>query len=176
MGASAGFSAGGRTALEGPTALTTALGSVAGALKIWAPTPVPPAGASSCSGAVDGWSLRGGSLGPVGVGAPMGEGAGLPVLTQIGETFAGRVAASLLSAIGLPELIVQTRQQFEGMAIELATQPELMAAIKRKLAENRVTKPLFNTNLYTRHIESAFATMYQRRQDGALPYHIHVAE
>jgi protein O-GlcNAc transferase len=102
--------------------------------------------------------------------------AGLPVLTQIGETFAGRVAASLLSAIGLPELIVQTQEQFEGTAIELATQPEQMAAIKRKLAENRFTKPLFNTNLYTRHIESAFATMYQRHQDGALPGHIHVAE
>jgi protein O-GlcNAc transferase len=102
--------------------------------------------------------------------------AGLPVLTQIGETFAGRVAASLLTAIGLPELIVQTEEQFESMAIELATRPEQMAAIKRRLAENRMTKPLFNTNLYTRHIESAFATMYQRHQDGVARDHIHVAE
>ncbi len=102
--------------------------------------------------------------------------AGLPVLTQIGETFAGRVAASLLTAIGLPELIVQTEERFESMAIELATRPEQMAAIKRRLAENRVTKPLFDTNLYTRHIESAFATMYQRYQGGVARDHIHVAE
>jgi protein O-GlcNAc transferase len=102
--------------------------------------------------------------------------AGLPVLTQIGETFAGRVAASLLTAIGLPELIVQTEEQFESMAIELATRPERMAAIKRRLAENRMTKPLFDTKLYTRHIESAFATMYRRYQDGVARDHIHVAE
>ena len=102
--------------------------------------------------------------------------AGLPVLTQIGETFAGRVAASLLTAIGLPELIARTPDQFESMAIELATRPERMAAIKRRLAENRMTKPLFDTNLYTRHIESAFATMHQRHQDGVARDHIHVAE
>jgi protein O-GlcNAc transferase len=101
---------------------------------------------------------------------------GLPVLTQIGETFAGRVAASLLTAIGLPELIVQTQEQFERRAIELATRPELMAAIKDKLAENRLTKPLFDTKLYTRHIESAYATAYQRHQNGLPPDHIYVAE
>jgi protein O-GlcNAc transferase len=102
--------------------------------------------------------------------------AGLPVLTQMGETFAGRVAASLLTAIGLPELIVQTQEQFESRAIELATRPELMAAIKDKLAENRLTKPLFNTKLYTRHIESAYVGMYQRHQNDLLPDHIYVAE
>jgi predicted O-linked N-acetylglucosamine transferase (SPINDLY family) len=102
--------------------------------------------------------------------------AGLPVLTQIGETFAGRVAASLLTAIGLPELIVQTQEQFESMAIELATRPELMTAIKCKLAENRPTKPLFNTKLYTRHLESAYAAMYQRYQGGLSPDHIYVPE
>jgi protein O-GlcNAc transferase len=102
--------------------------------------------------------------------------AGLPVLTQMGETFAGRVAASLLTAIGLPELIIQTQEQFESIAIELATRPELMAAIKDKLVENRLTKPLFNTKLYTRHIESAYAGMYQRHQNGLLPDHIYVAE
>jgi protein O-GlcNAc transferase len=102
--------------------------------------------------------------------------AGLPVLTQIGETFAGRVAASLLTAIGLPELIVQTQEQFESTAIELATRPDRMAAIKSKLAENRLTKPLFNTSLYTRHLESAYAAAYRRYQNGVLPDHIYVAE
>jgi predicted O-linked N-acetylglucosamine transferase (SPINDLY family) len=102
--------------------------------------------------------------------------AGLPVLTQIGETFAGRVAASLLTAIGLPELIVQTPQQFESTAIELATRPEVLAAIKDKLAQNRLTTPLFDTRLHTRHIESAYMAMYQRYQNGLLPDHIYVLE
>ena len=75
--------------------------------------------------------------------------AGLPVLTRIGETFAGRVAASLLNAIGLTELITSTPQAYEALAIELATNPEKLAAIKRKLANNRLTTPLFDTKLFT---------------------------
>jgi protein O-GlcNAc transferase len=102
--------------------------------------------------------------------------AGLPVLTQIGETFAGRVAASLLTAIGLPELIAQTPEQFESIALELATQPMRLAAIKARLVEHRGTMPLFNTELYTRHLESAYEAMYQRRQSGLAPEHILVAE
>jgi protein O-GlcNAc transferase len=102
--------------------------------------------------------------------------AGLPVLTQIGETFAGRVAASLLLAVGLPELIAETQEQFESMAIELASRPERLSAIKDKLAQNRSTKPLFDTKLYTRHIEGAYAAMYRRHQNGLLADHIYVAE
>jgi protein O-GlcNAc transferase len=101
--------------------------------------------------------------------------AGLPVLTQIGDAFAGRVAASLLTAIDLPELIAHTPEQFESRAIELATGPAALAAIKDKLARNRLTTPLFNTDLYTRHIESAYATMLERHRNGLLPDHIHVA-
>ncbi len=82
--------------------------------------------------------------------------AGLPVLTQIGSTFAGRVAASLLNAINLPELITETPEEYERLAIDLATHPEKLAAIKRKLANNRLTTPLFNTRLFTRHIEAAY--------------------
>ena len=92
--------------------------------------------------------------------------AGLPVLTQIGETFAGRVAASLLNAVGLPELITQTQQEYEELAIELATSPEKLAAIKQKLSQNRLTTPLFNTKLFTRHIEAAYTAMYERYQAG----------
>jgi protein O-GlcNAc transferase len=102
--------------------------------------------------------------------------AGLPVLTQIGETFAGRVAASLLNAVGLPELIAATGEQFESMAVELATTPERLSAMKHKLAQNRATQPLFNTKLYTRHLEGAYASMYSRCQNGLLPDHIHVAQ
>jgi predicted O-linked N-acetylglucosamine transferase (SPINDLY family) len=100
--------------------------------------------------------------------------AGLPVLTQIGETFAGRVAASLLAAAGLPELIVQTPEQFDAMAIELATRPETLSGIKTKLAEGRLTTPLFAARSYIRHLESAYLTMVQRCRDGLRPAHFKV--
>jgi predicted O-linked N-acetylglucosamine transferase (SPINDLY family) len=97
---------------------------------------------------------------------------GLPILTQIGETFAGRVAASLLNAIGLPELITTTPQAYESLAIELAMNPEKLAAFKHKLANNRLTTPLFDTQLFTRHIEAAYTAMYERYQAGLPPDHI----
>ena len=100
--------------------------------------------------------------------------AGLPVLTQIGETFAGRVAASLLTAIGLPELITATPQAYEELAIELAADPAKLAAIKRKLEDNRLTTPLFDTKLFTKHIEAAYAAMYARHQAELPPDHIYV--
>ena len=90
--------------------------------------------------------------------------AGLPVLTCIGETFSGRVAASLLNAIHLPELITTTTEAYEQMAIDLAAHPEKLAAIKYKLAENRLTTPLFDTKLFTKHIEAAYTEMYRRYQ------------
>ena len=99
---------------------------------------------------------------------------GLPVLTRIGETFAGRVAASLLNAIGLTELITSTPQAYEALAIELASNPEKLAAIKRKLATNRLTTPLFDTQLFTRHIEAAYIAMYERYQADLPPDHIYV--
>ena len=98
--------------------------------------------------------------------------AGLPVLTRLGETFAGRVAASLLNAIGLPELITKTPEAYERMAIELANYPEGMAIIKTKLADNRLTTPLFDTKRFTKHIETAYTAMYQRHQAGLAPDHI----
>ena len=100
--------------------------------------------------------------------------AGLPVLTQIGETFAGRVAASLLTAIGIPELITSSPQAYEDLAIELATNPDKLADFKRKLADNRLTRPLFDTELFTRHIEAAYTAMYERYQAGLLPDDIYV--
>jgi predicted O-linked N-acetylglucosamine transferase (SPINDLY family) len=102
--------------------------------------------------------------------------AGLPVLTQIGETFAGRVAASLLNAIGLPELIMRTQAAYEKAAIELATNPGILAELRGKLARNRLTTPLFDAKLYTRHLESAYKTMYERYQAGLLPDHIYVPD
>ena len=101
--------------------------------------------------------------------------AGLPILTRTGDTFAGRVATSLLNAIGLPELVTRTREEYETLAIELAIHPEKLALIKEKLARNRLTTPLFDTQLFTRHIESAYKAMYARYQAGLPPDHIHVS-
>jgi len=101
--------------------------------------------------------------------------AGLPVLTQIGESFAGRVAASLLTAICLPELIVQTSEQFERFAVELATAPDKLASIRERLAKNRAAAPLFDTRLFTRHLESAYAEMAARARRGLPPEPIGVA-
>ena len=101
---------------------------------------------------------------------------GLPVLTRIGETFAGRVAASLLNAIGLPELITSTPQAYEALAIELATNPEKLAAIKRKVANNRLTTPLFDIQTFTRHIEAAYTMMYERYLADLPPDHIYVSQ
>jgi protein O-GlcNAc transferase len=100
--------------------------------------------------------------------------AGLPVLTRIGETFAGRVAASLLNAMGLPELITQTEDEYRNAAIELASKPEKLVALGTKLARNRATRPLFDTQLFTRHIETAYELMDERYQKGLLPDHIFV--
>ena len=80
----------------------------------------------------------------------------------LGRPLSGRVAASLLNAIHLPELITTTPEAYEQIAIDLATHPEKLAAIKNKLAENRLTTPLFDTKLFTKHIEAAYTAMYQR--------------
>jgi len=101
--------------------------------------------------------------------------AGLPVLTQIGETFAGRVAASLLNAVGLPELVTSTAQEYEELAVDLATNRGKMAALKSKLAHNRSTMPLFDTQLFTRHLERSYEAMYERHKRGLPPAHISVA-
>jgi predicted O-linked N-acetylglucosamine transferase (SPINDLY family) len=100
---------------------------------------------------------------------------GLPVLTRIGETFAARVAASLLQAIGIPELITSTQQDYTERAIELATEPDKLVALRQKLQRNRREKPLFNTQLFTRHIESAYQAMYERYRSGLPPDIIEVA-
>jgi len=102
--------------------------------------------------------------------------AELPVLTRIGETFESMAGASLLTAIGLPELITSTPQTYEDLAIELATNPGKLAAIKRTLANNRLTMPLFDTPLFTRHIEAAYTAMYERYQADLSPDHIYVPQ
>jgi predicted O-linked N-acetylglucosamine transferase (SPINDLY family) len=99
---------------------------------------------------------------------------GLPVLTRMGETFAARVAAGLLTAIGLPELITSTPQAYEELAIEVATRPDKLATIKHKLAINRLATPLFDSELFTKQIEAAYTAMYERYHSGLPPDHIYV--
>jgi protein O-GlcNAc transferase len=91
---------------------------------------------------------------------------GLPVLTCLGHTFAGRVAASLLTAVGLPELITRSWGEYEALALKLAADGNRLADIRATLARNRTTQPLFDTDRYRRHIEAAYATMWERAQRG----------
>jgi len=95
--------------------------------------------------------------------------AGLPVLTCWGSTFAGRVATSLLVAIGLPELVAGALGSYEAMATRLVRQPAMLASLKERLAANRDTAPLFDTESFTRQIESAYVTMWDLAQRGIAP-------
>lgn len=95
--------------------------------------------------------------------------AGLPLITCVGTAFAGRVGASVLKAAGLPDLITTSLADYEALALRLAREPETLAAIKDRLARNRLTTPLFDTARFTRHIEAAYATMWQRCQNGEPP-------
>jgi len=95
--------------------------------------------------------------------------AGLPVVTCLGETFAGRVAASLLKAIGLPELVTTSLADYEALALKLAREPAMLAALKEQLARNCNDYPLFDTPRFTRNLEAAYVTMWQRYQRGEPP-------
>jgi predicted O-linked N-acetylglucosamine transferase (SPINDLY family) len=95
--------------------------------------------------------------------------AGLPVLTSAGESFAGRVAASLNQAVGLPELIVATLEDYEALALRLARDPAALGAIREKLAANRRTSSLFDATALSHRLESAYATMQDSYRRGAPP-------
>jgi predicted O-linked N-acetylglucosamine transferase (SPINDLY family) len=95
--------------------------------------------------------------------------AGLPVLTCRGHTFAGRVGASLLSALEIPELIAQDLTQYEELAVYLALRPERLAKIKQQLARQRLSAPLFDTPRFTRRLEAAYTGIYERYLAGLPP-------
>ncbi len=100
--------------------------------------------------------------------------AGLPVLTCAGRAFAGRVAASLLEAIELPELITTTAEQYEAMAAELAQTPRLLEQIKQKLARNRLKTALFDTRSFAKRLETAYSMVQERRMADLAPETIFV--
>jgi protein O-GlcNAc transferase len=94
---------------------------------------------------------------------------GLPVVTQLGDAFAGRVAASLLDAIGLPELVTHNIEDYERVALQLAKDPALLDRYRNRLAANRTTQPLFDADRFRRHIEAAYLKMWEIRQCGGQP-------
>jgi len=100
--------------------------------------------------------------------------AGLPVLTLIGQSFASRMAASILNAIGLSELITSTQEEYEALAIELAMNPKKLADVKCKLETNRLSTPLFDTPLFTKNIETAYIKMMERYYADLAPDHISI--
>ena len=95
--------------------------------------------------------------------------AGLPMLTCLGNTFAGRVGASLLRAVGLPEMVTDSLPQYEALAISLAQDPQRLATVRAKLIRNRDSTPLFDTAGLTRDLEAAFETIWHRQQTGLMP-------
>jgi predicted O-linked N-acetylglucosamine transferase (SPINDLY family) len=95
--------------------------------------------------------------------------AGLPVLTCAGSTFAGRVAGSLLRAIGLDELITTSLDEYQALALRLAREPHLLAELRARLIQNRQTHPLFDTARFTRNIEAAYQQMWEIWRAGRPP-------
>lgn len=101
---------------------------------------------------------------------------GLPVLTCMGQSFASRVAASLLNACGLTELITESRADYEKLAIKLARHPTKLATIRAKLIANRDKHPLFDTVRYAKNLETAFETIIQLANDKKPPESFTVIE
>jgi len=101
--------------------------------------------------------------------------SGLPVLTCRGKAFAGRVAASLLTAVSLPELVTQSLDEYESWALRLATDAPLLRGFRQRLERNLLECPLFATDRFCRHIETAYTTMWELWQRGEKPRSFSVA-
>ena len=94
---------------------------------------------------------------------------GLPLVTCLGQSFAGRVAASLLRAIGLPNLVTNNLEEYEKLALRIAREPAMLQELRELLQRNRVSYPLFDADLYRRNIESAYIRMWEAWQRGEFP-------
>jgi protein O-GlcNAc transferase len=95
--------------------------------------------------------------------------AGVPIVTCLGNAFAGRVGASLLRSVGLPELVTTSLPDYEALALRLASEPALLAGFRQRLAGNLDTCPLFDSDRFRRHIEAAYATMWEIWRRGEAP-------
>ena len=101
---------------------------------------------------------------------------GVPVLTRVGNAYAGRVAASTLSALGLPELITHSAEEYERKALDLARDPAALAALRNRLLTNRGSSALFDTLRHCRNLEQAFVEMHRRHESGEAPQSFSVSE
>jgi predicted O-linked N-acetylglucosamine transferase (SPINDLY family) len=99
---------------------------------------------------------------------------GVPVITLIGKSFASRVAASLLSALGLNGLITNSEEEYESLAIALAQQPDKLASLKNEICLNVKREPLFKTNILVTHIENAYIQIINRKKMNLPPENIYV--
>jgi protein O-GlcNAc transferase len=102
--------------------------------------------------------------------------AGLPVLTKQGKSYTARMASSLLKSLGMNELITTNELDYEKLALDLAQNTDKIAYIKQKLIKNRKSMPLFNTELFTRHLEDGYKRAYQKSLNGEKPDTIIVPE
>ncbi len=101
--------------------------------------------------------------------------AGLPLVTCVGDSFISRVAGSLLTAVGLPELVTYSLADYEALALDLAVNPGKLAAVKEKLARHRLSSRLFDIDRFTRNIEAAYQRMHELRAAGHAPQSFAVA-
>jgi predicted O-linked N-acetylglucosamine transferase (SPINDLY family) len=101
--------------------------------------------------------------------------AGVPQIACLGDSFAARVSSSLVTAVGLPELIVRSPEEYRALAIRLANEPGALANLRSRLAANRLTTPLFDSRLFVRHLEAGYDAMWQRALAGLPPDHIDLA-
>ena len=92
--------------------------------------------------------------------------AGLPIITKKGEQFVARCAASMLNAVGLPEMITKTEKDYEELALKLATNKQLLSTIRARLAKNRLSTPLFNTEKYTKYLERGYKIVFALSRKG----------
>ena len=97
---------------------------------------------------------------------------GLPVLTKLGSAYPSRMAASIVNAVNLPELITNSEKEYVSLAVEIANDPEKLKNIKEKLISNLSTAPLFNTKGFTKNLETAYKNIYKRHRQGLKPDHI----
>jgi protein O-GlcNAc transferase len=92
--------------------------------------------------------------------------SGVPLLTMLGQTFVGRMAASMLHAVGLPELVTHNLEEYEALALKLAREPDLLSSIRQKLHDNLRVAPLFDTDRFRRKLEEGYTTMVHIRRSG----------
>jgi protein O-GlcNAc transferase len=102
--------------------------------------------------------------------------AGVPVITLQGTHFASRMSSSILTVIGLSEMITHSLEEYESLAVRVSRNADELQAIRQKLARNRLTEPLFDTPRFAKNLEKAYREMWQIFSAGEQPRRIDVVE